>query len=100
MNVNLKGVVMMVVVMVGFVVEDMLLKFVVCDVLVGLILMIFGVLGMVWFVVLVKLCGDCLLNCDLLYLVVGVKLLVEIVGWLFFVLVLVLVLLFMVLVLL
>ncbi|MTH64193.1 DMT family transporter [Paracoccus shanxieyensis] len=86
MNANLKGAAMMVAAMAGFAVEDMLLKSAARDVPVGLILMIFGALGTVWFAALAKSRGDRLLNRDLLHPVVGAKSLAEIVGRLFFVL--------------
>lgn len=81
---NVKGAALMVAAMAGFAVEDMLLKSAARDVPVGLILMIFGGLGTLFFAMLAKRRGDRLVTRDLLHPVVGVKAVTEICGRLFF----------------
>ncbi|SMO43748.1 DMT family transporter [Paracoccus laeviglucosivorans] len=84
MSANLKGAALMVAAMAGFAVEDMLLKTASKTVPVGLILIIFGGLGTVWFAILAKSRGDRLFSRDLLHPVVGAKAVAEICGRLFF----------------
>lgn len=81
---NLRGSLLMVAAMAGFAVEDVLVKAAARDMPVGLILIVFGALGTLWFAILAKARGDRLIQPALLHPAVGVKAVTEICGRLFF----------------
>lgn len=84
MTANIKGAALMVAAMAGFAIEDMALKTAARTLPVGMILMIFGAFGTVWFAMLARARGDRLLHRDLARPVVGAKALAEIGGRVFF----------------
>lgn len=84
MSGNMRGAALMVAAMAGFAIEDMVLKQVARDLPVGVILIVFGLFGTVWFAVLARARGDRLFSADLLHPVVGLKALAEMAGRVFF----------------
>lgn len=84
MGANFRGAIWMVAAMAGFAVEDMTLKRAAQEVPVGVILIVFGLFGTVWFALLAKARGDRLFSRDLLHPVLGLKALAEMAARLFF----------------